>query len=70
MPRQKTNPEGDYSLTVRFPRDFRQRLERLAARNWRSINAEIVVAVEQHLRNAESTEQDQGVDIDRVKVVS
>ena len=38
------------ALSVRFPQDLCERLKDVAEQNWRSLNAEILAAIEDHIR--------------------
>jgi len=38
------------ALSVRFPQDLYERLKDVAEQNWRSLNAEILAAIEDHIR--------------------
>jgi plasmid stability protein len=46
-------PTDEVQLKLRFQEGLRQRLEYLAARNQRSMNSEIIHALEQHVLSAE-----------------
>lgn len=46
------------ALSVRFPQDLYERLKAVAEQNWRSLNAEILAAIEDHIRrNTEAKEE-------------
>jgi predicted DNA-binding protein len=43
--------KGDEQYMLRLPRGMRERLKQLAAANGRSINSEIIDAIESHVKN-------------------
>ena len=42
-------PRNGHQVLTRFPDDLRERLKQRAAENGRSVNSEVVAAVERHL---------------------